>query len=42
LEEILDNAPDAVELNLDTLSPEERGEGLRKAVLTAAVEVAQV
>ncbi len=40
LEEALANAHEAVELYLETLSPEERYECLSKEILTTAIEVA--
>lgn len=39
LEEALANAREAVELYLETLSPEERSEYLSKEILTTAIEV---
>ena len=39
LEEVLANAREAVELYLETLSPEERSECLSKEILTTAIEV---
>lgn len=40
LEEALTNAREAVELYLETLSPEERCECLSKAIFTMSIEVA--
>ena len=40
LEEVLANAREAVDLYLETLSPEERSEYLSREILTTAIEVA--
>ncbi len=40
LEEALANAHEAVDLYLETLSPEERSEYLSKEILTTAIEIA--